>query len=353
MSLYSSFLKIKNSYYGIPIDADELFEKAENCRLFINEHFKEGGKQQALNLPFSDEYICDGKHFHTVSLYLLGLHLQKLFQQKIASNLKRKIPALGKWYDDCYEYKYSWFLSCLYHDTASCVEAISDPNNTSCCNNCIDRYRFPPAKYRRFKRKTVKNYCRYRKDNKAQDHGIFGGCMLYDRLCRNFKRKTSGHNWEENPVCMKDGLAWRREHLDHFAYVADAIICHNMWTAQGDDEKAVKRYKSYGLDELIIYSDEDKLSIDQYPLQFMLCLLDTIEPVKRFSSLPARTVLENISIDPLENNGIRISWKECIKREANFWTWMKGISTLGDWMYVDVSNCHQTEEWCYVEISFR
>ena len=85
-----------------------------------------------------------------------------------------------------------------------------------------------------------------------------------------------------------------------------------------------------------------KLNIDDHPLQFMLCLLDTIEPVKRFSNfensmeMDAYDVLQRISIEKEWGNGIKIKWCPYLKElnSSGFESWMNGIKELEKWMAV-------------------
>ena len=44
------------------------------------------------------------------------------------------IDDLNEWYSDK-EYMYSWFLTCLYHDTASCIEKISSAEKIYSAND--------------------------------------------------------------------------------------------------------------------------------------------------------------------------------------------------------------------------
>lgn len=352
----------KWSYYSVEIIPANLFsisgdEAHANCEKFISDHFLFGSKESVLDTPFRAKYKDRGKHEHTVSLYLIGLLFQGLFLPMIKEDLKAIGINDADWYRDR-DFMYTWYLSCLYHDAASCVEKIED-QIFPCCNYCIVRGAMPYTgrtifnrKRSRYSMETIKKYCHYRICGGARDHGIHGGTLLYKKLTQNFRQKTRYHSWSDEPVCTIGELEWRREHLDHFRYIADAIICHNMWTVQETDTKGVENYKKYHLDELIVHSDADKLSIKEYPLQFMLCLLDTIEPVKRFEQLTARGVLENISIEP-SGSRIRIAWTEKIKQQPEFWKWMENISNMKNWMQVDVSPCRQEGEWCYVTIDIR
>lgn len=377
MNFISLFNQYKNqykkgwkSYYGIQIDPSRLFsddsdKSHDNCREFIRRHFEKGRKIGVFDVDFLTEYEENGKHEHTVSLYLLGVLLKNIFFPKIESDLCRLGINNAKWYAEN-DFMYTWYITCLYHDAASCVEKISEQERSS-CNNCIlhmkNPYSYEPQvaaeKIVRASKELIKNYCHYRMSNGNKDHGLYGGILLFDRLVKNFEEKTKSYSWEKETVYMIDGVSWRREHLDHFAYISDAIICHNMWTVQSTNEEEVKKYKRYKLDELIIDPKslkDQRLSLAEYPLHFMLCLLDTIEPVKRFNMLTAREVLENISVELEKGNDgknkMQVAWKEKIKMQSNFEIWMKNIASMSEWMKVEVSSCNKEGDWCYITIKF-
>lgn len=354
----------KLSYYDIPIIPDDLFSCAADnsrrgCKSFIDMHFLKGSKESVLDVEFRRQYEANGKHEHTVALYLLGSLFKDEFFPEIRRNLcELEINNTG-WYNE-HDFLYTWYLTCLYHDVASCVEDL-DGQTFPCCDRCPFKNRrsysssrtLVTRRFSRFSESTIKSYCHYRIFSGKLDHGIYGGMLLFDKLAKNFLNKTQGHPWEIQPELQSEGLSWRLEHLNHFAYAAAAIVCHNMWTVQTQDTESVEMYRAYHLDELIIQSDDDKLSLKNYPLQFMLCLLDTIEPVKRFGELMVREVLENVSIEPVGGNKVKIAWTDTIKQQPEFLTWMKNISDIKNWMLVNVSDCKQEGEWYYVTIDFR
>lgn len=361
-SLYDSYMKKRHwkSYYEIPITPQKLFAEQEDknhsailCEEFIRRHFKEGYKGQALSFDFFDKYVKEGKHSHTVSLYLLGLHLEKLFAHKIRSKIRSFTPNNREWYNEK-EFKYTWFLCALYHDVASCIE--EQQNRRIEDLESLIKTIIPEKEsiLNRYSSDTVTNYLRYRADSETNDHGIIGGLLLFGKLKDAFYSNVKNHDWEKNKVYIKDGLLWRLEHIDHYRYVADSIICHNLWTAHESNKILVDKYREYGLDELIIDSEDKKLSFDKYPLHFMLCLLDSIEPVKRFKNLSPRTILKNITIELVSNKKmcrkIRISWSDNLKTDIGFWDWMKNIYSLPEWMQVRVSSCNRENDRCSLEI---
>ena len=349
------------SYYRIPIYPSKLFngvvrEESERCMDFIFRHFESGRKEAVVRTEFYEQYEKQGKHTHTVNLFLLGLLFEDLFATELKKDVSRLIPNTEEWFVDK-EFKYSWFLSCLYHDIASCVEHIEKGNRVRTLNGYLKKNDMKDSPYKqrpmkngvkllRFPESLIRNYFRYRCANKSFDHGIVGGYYLFEYTKKNFQDKTSG---KELPYIDQDGISWRREHLDHFAYIADSIICHNLWTVEKTDEKDAEIYSKYGLYELVLSEEKQKLSLEKYPLQFMLCLLDSIEPVKRFSGMSAKEVLENISMVQKEKT-IQITWSDELKKQDGFWDWMKNISSLEKWMNVQVSSCEAGYDGCGLSI---
>lgn len=384
--LFEKFKTLELSYYGTKIcvdrskDEEGLFgdkgtasNKKDNirCRQFIEKHFREGSKSDALNFDFYKDYFSNEndenafRHVHMVSLYLLGLWLQDAFWSQIEKSLSNIIMDKS-WFN----FSYTWFLTCLYHDTASFIEKqILDKLNEQekQLSFWVERenivhtiYKHIPLKEKvqipRFSEDLIKKYFYYRMDNGAKDHGIVSGYLLFNKLKENFLNKTQGQSWDFGCVVI-DGLHWRKEHLDHFAYIADAIICHNLWTVSEQEKEKADMYRKYELDPLILSSKIRKLKLQDYPLQFMLCLLDTIEPVKRFKDeLSAREVLQNIDIDRNADesvNGISIKWKDVIKSKKGYDEWRKSIDSLEDWMDVEVSSCQREADCCGLTISIR
>lgn len=353
-SLYEWFSGLSKSYYGIPISADRLFVAVNatyNCDEFINEHFERGKKKSVLTIPDSyiEEYRHAGKHQHTVALYLLGL----LLKSNISNQLKHKMGKLFN-VNSWYSYEYTWYLTCLYHDVTSVVEgklnhkAIEDgiekAKNSKLFKQSKDLMRFSPSIYI--------EYARYRKSASSLEHGIIGGTALFDSLCDSFENHTQGHKWEESPVYCKDGVIWRKEHIQHFAYIADAICCHNIWLAPSTNQDLCEKYHAFNLGSLIVHSDEDKLSFEDYPLQFILCLLDTIEPVKRFRCVAVKDILDNIFLE-VESNKITIGWSSRIRQHDNFEDWIVPINRISDWMKIKVSPCYHEDTNCYMTLSWE
>ena len=354
VSLFNSFSKIRESYYHISIKPNELFDSdnGNHARQFIGEHFERGAKKGVFTIfrEFALEYSRRGKHYHTVSLYLLGLKTRRLFIHPIKNRLNDLIDDMS-WFD----FEYSWYLTCLFHDVSSCIERnleyaqlIDAVDSSSLFTHKALK---PNVNLLRFPKDLIINYLNYRFSAGRIEHSILGGTMLFDKLNESFYEKTKGHDWEASPVYREHNLNWRKEHLDHFACIADAICCHNLWTAQ-DGSNLSTTYKENGLDQLIIYSPADRLNMNDHPLHFMLCLLDTIEPVKRFGHLDAKTVLKNIYID-IHKGTIVLYWTQLIKQQPEIYHWLDSIRSLSEWMCVNVSACEHHGEMCSIKITLQ
>lgn len=351
-NLFQRFSSLTRSYYGISINAHDLFDSAytkDRCFDFINDHYIKGEKKKVFSIPH--QYMCEyqenGKHEHTVSLFLLGLLMEDRFSTTIKNKMSSLIGGdLHEWYD----FKYTWYLTCLYHDVISVIESNENyVNRIPSALNC--KLYKENASLFRFSADTIEKYLQYRKKNGKNEHGIIAGIEIFDNLKTSFETNTKEHNWSVNPICRKGSLEWRQTHIPHFAYIADAVCCHNIWLAPAHNSTLKGEYQDNNLNSLIVNSETDRLYFSNFPLQFALCILDTIEPVKRFRHLTPFEILRNIDIVTTES-GIKIIWTERIKEQPEFFIWAESIRTLSDWMGVTVSTCKCEDRWCSLTISF-
>lgn len=355
-SLFEHYSEQNTSYYGIEYDARNLFVgNAENsrnaCLTFMNRHYERGKKEPLLDNDLYAKYKLNGKHIHSVSLYLLGIALLPLFKEKLDKNLKKFIPNYTKWKKSDKDSLYIWFLPAMYHDFASCAELgtilENDSNSHRSLRFHLGNHNIQYSPYRhfpyqkenipfRFSQELIENYFYYRACKGKCEHGIIAGYLFFDGFIKNFLKNTrNGIDKCSSETRYK--LNWNIGHLAFAAYAADAIICHNIWL--GDEEKQ-NEYKRFGLMPLL-YNEhpENKLSVEKYPLQFMLCMLDTIEPIKRFkSALSPCEILQSIKLDydKNQNEWLAISWCDEIAQQKEFKDWHGGIIKMQDWMCVNV-----------------
>ncbi len=112
---------------------------------------------------------------------------------------------------------------------------------------------------------------------------------------------------------------------------ADAIVRHNMFVAKKEQEID---YRKRGMDILIpSKSDEHLISLEKEPFTFLLGLVDTIEPMKRFECVNSKWLLEGFIID-IDSNAINIQVPMCLDSTNYF----QGIDSLDKWLNVQIHN---------------
>jgi hypothetical protein len=281
----------------------------------------------------------------------LGCKLYQLINFRLERFLKENLKD-----SDWYDFKYTWFLACLYHDTASAIEKTAYNNQslefflgTNNVKHNIFRHKpvLPYADLFTFPEELVKNYFHYRIDYwKSVDHGIVGGFLLFDHLRENYDsawKKCSRQDDDANiahnqmPNCYEKFLFedrnWQIDHLDHFAIIADSVISHNIWFNDN-----VKLYKHYGLEPLII-SNRNKIAIIDRPLLFFLSLLDTIEPVKCLGRKEfGLTPVDALKCVEIEFNAPDKVVINVLNKNINCQLWFGQIKEMQNWLRVKV-NC--------------
>ena len=346
MSLLTRFHDLDDCFYYPTLAGKNKhlnFEDKDRCASLIKEYFAAGCKERAFAFDFDKIYLQKGKHIHTVALYLLGCYLRRIVDVPLENFIKNNTQ------DYDYDFRHVWFLSSLYHDTASAIENIANlhkplnfylgANNVKF--NIYDHIpEVPSARLFTYARGLVENYFDYRSDFfSCVDHGILGGFLLFDRLRKNYDdawsdfQKYNRSDARSYNEFWWDGLHWKRCHLDLFAIIADSVIGHNIWV-----DPDVRLYKHYGLDPLITPGNH-KISCSESPLLFFLSLLDTIEPVKCLERddhdrLHPSIALKSVDIQLNSTNEITI---RILKDITNLKLWFDNIKKMEDWLEVKVS----------------
>lgn len=349
MCLLTQFQDLDDCFYYPTLAGENKrlnFDDKDQCASLIKEYFTAARKYGVFAIDFNKIFLSNGKHSHTVALYLLGYCLRGIVDDPLKNFMKSNTQG----YD--YDFRHVWFLSSLYHDTASAIESIANlhkplnfylgANNVKF--NVYDHIpEVPSARLFTYARGLVENYFDYRSDFFSRvDHGILGGFLLFDKLRKNYddnwsdlQKQNAPTHYNYEDFCWEN-LHWKRCHLDLFAIVADSVIGHNMWV-----NKDERLYKHFGLDPLI-YPGNHRISCNERPLLFFLSLLDTIEPVKCLERkdhdcLHPSIALKSVDIRLNGNNEITIRILSDIQ---NLESWFNKIKEMEDWLEVEVSYPH-------------
>lgn len=306
---------------------DKDFLSYEFSTLFIQQYFIAGQKSILTESIYS---LSPLRQIHTVSTFFLGLYLYNFL--KVSSHRK-------------YEpnFKYLWFLTCLYHDFGYIIEDGIDRTWTDKIKYDVYKcLKIPNELKIYYDIEIIKRYSEYRHNI---DHGIEGGRKLYDLLKKNYAyyREKWAHqnNVEPQDDFLYNGKIWfRKRHEKYYAEAALNIMLHNIWLA--NDPQTIEAYRKVHLDKLI--NKRLKFSYSA-ALLFVLAFSDTIEPIKKAKGIGGndnvnqyenlyKTLLESIYIST-DNNKLRLSFERKLSNYP-YDNWMQSICDLATWIDVGI-----------------
>jgi len=283
-SLWYYYDKPLKGFGKNPLHINNVLSKSKK---FISEYLHRGGKLVYNSLV--QEPIEEYRYRHTISLFFLGLHLYlncKIINENINKLIEKiKISLKNEQMLDI-DFPYLWFITCFFHDFG-----YSHENNFSVflrhCNK-IENYPKKLLGVPKEIKKLWQKYFIYRivRFNKI-DHGITAGLLLYNYLHKRYNELRSENDKYKNTECFiedETGLYWSKRLLEtiHLRAIS-AIIAHNIWIVNESDPKKINDinyYKIFGLEELVIPENQNLIDVHSHPLLFLLCLVDTIEPLK-------------------------------------------------------------------------
>lgn len=292
---------------------------ANSCFRFIEGYLGKGSKDDIDCFNLLKKLSCSRLQ-HTVSCFLLGLlifdNCQPL-QKAISIKLKQSDPNRENETPE-QRFFYIWMLICLYHDVGYLYED-GDESNEHLNEIVINLLKKKPNLVP-YSRRTIKRYYDYRHCRwNCEDHGIVGGAKLFIDLCELRADR------EKHP---KDNLYWGTDLENDFLVAAYTISCHNIYKIDKNSEY-VSCYKCKKLNNLI--QDGRIIELSQHPCLYLLCLADTIEPIKQFKLSP----LEKIDIQFDKNSNIIMIDLSMITSKAKM-GYRRKIMELKDWLISDV-----------------
>lgn len=300
-------------------DLDNPFINEITHKDFIRRYFIRSGKEDVID-QFSVKIEALKNASHTTSIFFLGVILY------YNTNLKDKVfkgvnPPGYK------VFPFLWFMTSLFHDYAYQYEFDQESQNKildleslkkelDIANFLLD-IKITGTSKKLFS--CCREYFRYRREvMNVVDHGILAGAYLYDRLIKIREAKEAGNN---------DSLFWEKALEKQYALSSASIATHNIWLPKKEREE---QYKAYNLEYLINFTP---IKIKDFPLLYILGIVDTIDPIKAFidvkSEIDEKYILENLlvsfkpnSITFINSENSRLDFKKIICKAMNFYGWL-------------------------------
>lgn len=277
----------------------ELLEKAKKClstkfypitnygyalkhaKSVIKEQFLKFGKEDAKynTLLGEIDQIDDARCAHIVFTFLLGVFIyDKAKAIKDTVDIKVRKLLEDARHDD---FPFLWFLICLFHDLGYAEENKKENSKAELCWVCgkkLGKCAGVPQLYE----DSYQRYFHYRKtEHKVTDHGIYAGLKMYEDLCKIQK---------EQKKLRPDEDVWRDELVPLYNLASWVVLAHNIWFAKDTKLETCALYKKYSLDELILETESGSIKnypikLSEYPVLFLFCLVDLIEPMKRIEKI--------------------------------------------------------------------
>lgn len=325
-------------------DCDEI-EANRKAKEFSDTYFTIGGKGLLASI-FKDHIDSLQRGDHTLSVFLLGIQLAELFG--ILSPDNEENEGNGPYNKDGFNFKYYWFLACLYHDVGYVYEnstyldesirnkqerenklqdnlsALRTDGLEAIQEICDIRYLHNRV-FKTYDRSEIDLYLKGRATCcNCIDHGIAGGLMLYDKLRKQFEQSWQSRyrlgGVDRTSFWNNKGLHLSNCHFEEYAKAANAIISHNIWI------DTLNNYKQLVKTPLVT---KNRISFQKDPLCFILSLADTIEPLKK-----------NIGLNCIklgcgdDTNSFIIEISADVENRKEY---IKCVKKLSDWLNVTVS----------------
>jgi len=372
------------NYYDIDLNDEIAKFDDETIKRTIIRYFETGGKRELVSFK-NIQFLPEMRWSHSFSLFLLGniVGKTKIGQESIIERILSQFNFLPGFNES--RFVFYWFLCVLFHDAGYSISQeyrnreinlnwlrVSCHVNHSLYGKSVRIYPFNtssdyhPLSIRWANHKVSSSpkcryvdrgiafpykFCSIIENNKSVvtdyfdafrnhdnpsyrelNHGIIGGEMFFSILCdeyaRNFKEvhiKDETAKFDRFDYGM---LNWQIQLLDVYRIIGDVIISHSMWRIPSYDN--VNMYIEKGLDRLPRYGQ--RLSM-RNPLLFLLCFVDTIDPIKYFkkhTDLSTKSILDLVDIHVL-GNSIKIR-----SNEIEYLNYLKD-GNLDTWMNVQVS----------------
>lgn len=204
---------------------------------------------------------------HSISLYFMGI--------AIAERIGYEHFNLPKWDMDAKKnFLHHWSAICCFHDIGYVIESKEDIAPYCTLDALVNTLGLTYRLDLENDSELIREYYRYRVDICGRaDHGIVGAMILYNSLMASYKKKDE--IVQSGAVVFSGKPIVGKQILEGITLFCQSIARHNMWY------KDYSGYPDYQLDDLTMKDDNSHcIKFSKSPMLYLLCLVDTIEPLK-------------------------------------------------------------------------
>lgn len=322
--IYDSILKEDskwnpNPHLKVECNLEKIFDYPHSYNFIFELFFGDCNfRSLAIELYKRSTDIMKERLKHTVSLYLLGIY--------VASKIGFEKFSINEWdKNSSRNFLHYWLAICLFHDIGYSIEMDKEKYDISKLETLDDFVKHLGLRFdlrNVCDEKLLNAYYSFRtKKMKSVDHGIVGAMLMYDSL---MNREEKNADIAKTAIVISEKPICGNMLKEDFAECSFLIAKHNMWFANTFCKKIA--YRKMGLQQLI--GKTNSVMFEDSPMLFLLCLLDTIEPLKANNGNP-RDILNKIELNCKSGSLIILDNDErhILKRAKGLKQWM-GVNVL-------------------------
>lgn len=331
------------NYYSCDREITRLrIDEAGECKKFIRLYFKNAEKLE-LNtlLPVLNSSIFDYRAMHIVYVFLLGIYVYRntdIIKKYVNQQIEKRFSHKQGFYSDV-EFPFIWFLLCLIHDLGYKAE---EDHSYSSFNDFMKKKKLEPLHQISgvpLLYKIYRQYYDYRIKFQKNDHGITAGSIMFNDLCRIRDEQEKKIKQYYSLGKKMNRLCWEKPLVKVYNFCAWIVLAHNIWFVRDSNEKDKNDYIQNNLFPLILNEGEYKISLKKYPIFFLLCLIDSIEPIKVVKDF---SLLDNIFLNIADNKIIINTNLECgcndkiLNNAEGLSNWLTTAKRSGNYSIIDL-----------------
>lgn len=271
---------------------DNILSNAEYAKKFVYKLLSCNSKEMLLNISITKNKIQKTRFNHIVITYYLGKVVANYYG--LFDKIKKKLNLTDY---NSYTYNQVWLLTSLFHDFGYFenekikdriinVEELKEYEifNDFIINDKVQKLDISNVSL--YTKEELFSYYKYKKKylhdvlnhNEIMDHGILGGALLFSQYVEQIRKnvKKDEMSYFDGNMVKKRNYGYSKNILKQFKIICWAIMCHNVFKSNSVETDSYFQNFPRRLS-----TSNFKIDYEQYPLDFLLGIVDTLEYTKK------------------------------------------------------------------------